>query len=648
MRITGKKRAIAPPKTKEVKFDIVIALDLDGILKVISRLKKWGRSPLFWVLTWTIVAALLRFSFLGAQPPWTDECATIAFSLGNSFRTIPLDRALSAETLVRPLQASADAGLVDTLVNLLRESTHPPAYFLLNHLWLRLFSSPDRWGNVAVARSLAAAWGVASVPAVFWMLRRSVSAKTAGLAAGLMALSPFGTFLGREARHYTLAIFLLVLSLGFLLRAIACLRSGLPGENLPAEKFRQRPLSPLVARAWVLTNALGVATHYFFALCLAAQGLVLAWIWWTDTQRRRCSHPLSETWRQMYTIALGNFTTTLLWMPLWFAFRDSNLTSWVVPNDPLTYEPIARLAAWWTTVLALPPADLSVLPLGSVIASVGLLAVYLVWLLPGLWRGVRLQLRPARGYSDREWQNAERSDGRQQESTRLALQVLGGYAIGAIALTLLLTYGFGKDLTLAPRFSFITFPAAIAIAAIALGSQIDAPARAKSMQVKSARKKRIWMQPTTVLLVALLGSLTVVAELGYLQHHRSRPLAEAILEASDAPLLVASTHKHHGDTGRLMGLAWSFRYLRDRDRDVPPARYLLAHKGERDPAVTLQEVANRLPRPFDLWGINFHAPVELDKIHCEKDKRTWPHIEGYRIRHYRCREAVKPSPAKNF
>ena len=34
-----------------------------------------------------------------AKPPWNDEFATVVFSLGNSFRTVPINQAIALDVL---------------------------------------------------------------------------------------------------------------------------------------------------------------------------------------------------------------------------------------------------------------------------------------------------------------------------------------------------------------------------------------------------------------------------------------------------------------------------------------------------------------------------------------------------------------------
>ncbi|MGC1197942.1 MAG: hypothetical protein WA882_13690, partial [Geitlerinemataceae cyanobacterium] len=65
------------------------------------------------LLVWLAIGFSLRLLNLESLPPWTDECATLVFSLGNTFRTVPIDRVISTDVLLQPLQPNPQAGIAD-------------------------------------------------------------------------------------------------------------------------------------------------------------------------------------------------------------------------------------------------------------------------------------------------------------------------------------------------------------------------------------------------------------------------------------------------------------------------------------------------------------------------------------------------------
>ena len=168
----------------------------------------------FYLLLWIVVGSVLRFYNLEGKTVWSDEWSTIVFSLGHSFRDIPLDTVIDLPTLLEPLRIGNSHNARDAIAHLMAESTHPPLYFVLSHWWLKLFANDGSLVSIWQARSLSAIFGVVSIPAMFglgWLVFESLLA--AQIAAALMAVSPYGIYLAQEARHYTLAILWVIASL---------------------------------------------------------------------------------------------------------------------------------------------------------------------------------------------------------------------------------------------------------------------------------------------------------------------------------------------------------------------------------------------------------------------------------------------------
>ena len=57
---------------------------------MISQKQNW-----FFLLLCIAVGIGLRFTNLESKPPWADEWATLVFSLGNSFKTVPLEQIIT-------------------------------------------------------------------------------------------------------------------------------------------------------------------------------------------------------------------------------------------------------------------------------------------------------------------------------------------------------------------------------------------------------------------------------------------------------------------------------------------------------------------------------------------------------------------------
>ncbi|NET08324.1 MAG: hypothetical protein F6K16_27240 [Symploca sp. SIO2B6] len=574
----------------------------------------------------------------------------MVFSLGNSFQTVPLNQLIDSDILLQLLQPLPEAGINAVVHHLFAESTHPPIYFALAHLWMKLFPSESGLVSISAARSLSTLFGIVSIPAVFGLSYLAFgSLLISQLAAAIMAVSPFGVFLAQEARHYTLAVLLVIASLCCLVTAV---------KNIHLQKTL--PIS--VALIWVAVNCLGIATHYFFVLTLGAQGSVLLGQAWRQTSQD-IKALLQPHWQRIYTVVVGTSIGCLVWLPALQAIHGSAPTKWIYDGNPRIdwLAPIGRFLLWAISSWLMLPSAVTTIPLAVVIISGIVTLLFLFWTLPSLSSGLKYQ--------------------QQHPDTRLATQILVEYLLGAIALFFVFTYGLGMDLTLAPRFQFVYFPALIVLLGAALATCWQAipiareegnsgdrnsdlnptvkPYKQSGFKPKISLRVRKYrsilqlnppLQPKKIivifiLLMGLVGGLTINFNLGYLQNHRPDLLAPIIQKASIAPTVIATTHDHHGQTGRMMGLAWEFKRLSAsngeiKERKIAP-QFFLAHRDpntrNHDHALkVLQAQLTQLPRPLDLWLVDFRTKVDLKSQQCVADSKYRSLIGGYKYKLYRC------------
>ncbi len=537
------------------------------------------------MLVWLGIGTGLRLIWLTSKPPWTDEFSTIVFSLGNSFRTVPLDQAIALDVLLQPLQPHP-VGVLAVIQHLLSESNHPPLYFMLAHWWMQLWSSSDgSLPSLWAARSLSALLGAASIPAVYglaWLAFRS--RLVSQLAAAIMAVSPYGIFLAQEARHYTLAILWVIVSLGYLVITTQHIQ-------------HRKPLPVWITVSWIGINFLGISTHYFFALTLSAEALCLIFLnWqqgrgWIDKKMRG----------QIYTVAAGAVVGCLVWLPIFLHNSHGNkLTEWIQSGDRgllAWISPVGQAFAAWITMLFLLPIEAS--SLAVVMASGFVMLIFFLWAVPIFSRSFRTWLK--------------------QPATRLITQMFVGVVCSAIALFFVFTYAFGIDLTRGARYNFVYFPAVIILLGASLAACWNTPKNGKTSVAL------IW-------LMGLMSGLTVVCNLGYEKYYRPDLLVPMIQQVSQSPVLIATTHKTHVQTGEMMGIASVFKL------SGSPATplFLLAHQDQNPNTSTtaLQHTLTQVPRPLDLWLVNFHAPVTLNG--CAAVHQLLPPVNGYEYQLYRC------------
>ncbi len=550
------------------------------------------------LLLWTTIALGLRLTQLTAKSPWTDEFSTLVFSLGNSYRTVPLNEAVSLDELLQPLQINPHVGVSQVIHNLLTESNHPPLYFILAHWWMRLWSGNSGLVSLWVARSLSAIFGALSVPAIYLLSAFAFRSSLVGLlAAAMMAVSPYGIFLAQEARHYTLAILWAIASFGCLVIATKHIQNK---TKLPI----------LIVISWIVVNVLGIATHYFFVLTLAAQAIVLLVL-----QYRRKKKAFYSPWGQIYTVAVGTAIGGIVWLPI-FLQNNSKLTEWIENGDKSNFlvllNPIFQAIAAWITMLSLLPVEAAALPV--VIASGLVMIIFFVWAIPILKRGLVANLR--------------------QPRTRLITQIFAGIAGSAIAIFFFFTYILGIDLTRGARYNFVYFPAVIVLVAASLAICWQQGKNSKNLSSGKTAVALIW-------LMGFLSAISVINNLGYQKYYRPDLFVQLVQKTSSSvPVLIATTHKTHVQTGEMMGIAREFKLAK-----IPTnPQFLLAHQSQdpRTSTTALQNTISQKPLPFDLWLVNFYAPVEgINNCYTDTDSNVENNLEvpvdGYNYQLYHCR-----------
>ncbi|NEQ83044.1 MAG: phospholipid carrier-dependent glycosyltransferase [Moorea sp. SIO2I5] len=584
------------------------------------------------LLFWIAIGSVLRFTNLTLKSPWTDEFATIVFSLGNSYQTLPLDQAISLSTLLQPLQFNPESGASAVIHHLFTEDHHPPLYFVLANWWMRLFSfGVQAFDGTSLQDSDLVIWGMRSLPALFGIVSIPLiyglswvgfrSRLVAQLAAAIMAVSPYGVFLAQEARHYTLAILWVMASLCCLIIAVQHLQ-------------RQTVLPIWISLSWVVVNCLGIATHYFFLLTLCAEAMVLLGLWGLAKISPSRPYPI----RRISAVAAGSAMGGLVWLPVWLSSYDAQMTEWIISSNDGSWawtKPIFQAFAAWITMLSLMPVESSSLIV--VIASGLVMLVFLIWLLPILYRYLKIQLN--------------------HPQTALVTGVLGSFLISAIALFFGITYCLGTDLTRGARYSFVYFPAVIVLVAAALA--VSNPRASTTNSTDNSSPSR----PKTIALVLIMGflsSITVVSNLGYQKYYRPDLLVPIIEQQSSVPILIATTHNTLVQTGEMMGLAWEFQQKADQKLSSVNPQFLLAHQDQIrcqqtncPAALTLKQTVADLSSTLDLWLVNFNATVEeLPNCSAENSVNNLISVDGYQAQLYHClgskHSAVSNQPSAYF
>ncbi|MHC1791472.1 glycosyltransferase family 39 protein [Solidesulfovibrio sp.] len=183
-----------------------------------------GLRTAFWLML--TVAVVLRFYHLDTPSMWLDE-------------------------ILVPMAARHPVSYIFDLVT--TAEVHPPTYYLLVKLLLECGVSDF------ALRVVPAAFGVASVAALFAVVRRHISPAAALYAMAFLAASPLHLYISRVVRMYSILIFLLIAAMGCLL---AYARSG-----SRADLYRLIGL-----------NIAMTSLHYVGFMILAAQCAAFLWV----------------------------------------------------------------------------------------------------------------------------------------------------------------------------------------------------------------------------------------------------------------------------------------------------------------------------------------------------------------------------------
>lgn len=589
------------------------------------------KATLKWLLVWFAIALAIRFINLGSKPAWMDEVSTVLFSLGNSSRLIPTDRIISLEQILRALRYTPGATAWDAAINLLAENNHPPAYFVIAHWWMQLFPRPDGYASLWAARALPAIFGALAVPATYVLAQISFSqektqsnhAASIGLVcAALMAVSPFSVFLSQEARHYTLAILMIIASLSCFALAVKA-------------AWYRRPLSWLTTISWIVINTLSISVHYFCGIAICAQGLVLLVMLIRRGVEKR-SGWVRSPWPKIYTAAVGSLIGALVWLPILLNFYGSPQTTYITSAQgswKFWVDPIVQSVVGWLYAVVSPVT--SAFGTGGtilvVVTSVLVLLLYVPWLGGNLGRSLK-----------RQWANPRRRPG---------LWAIGGFFIAANLLFFIICYGVGFDITRGHRYSFVYFPSIVVLVGAGLAPFLQSSSEYEAQKLKKVKlpfiKRSISGRAfiATVLIVSFLGTQAIVNDLSHLKFYKANRFVNLVRTESTLPVVIginATVSDQPSVIGNeIVSVAWEVKRQLDAGVGVgewaSEPQFIIAEKNtvtNSDPAVTLKESLKVVARPFDLWLLNFHP--ELEGEGCMRPSDSGGSKGSYRYTHYVC------------
>ncbi|MEM6401127.1 MAG: glycosyltransferase family 39 protein [Cyanobacteria bacterium P01_D01_bin.116] len=550
------------------------------------------------------LAIILRFWNLELKPLWMDEVITAIFSLGKNYSSIPLDIVFPLEGLRDIFSYQPGVSCPQIAQNIATESTHPPLFFCGMYSWLGLVTPlGNDWVNKL--RSPSVWFGVAVVVAVYFLNRLAFSRQAGLMGAGFIAVSPFAVYLSQEARHYTLPMLMISLSL---LALIQIQRDIFKGEQVKVRVW--------VWLSWTIINIISIYIHYFCIIVFAAQVATLVLLIW----RKLKNHNIRKVWLTL--IFLNTIAVVIAIIP-WFGVIQNHLnrseTSWL--PTPQHIEPLYQTLISWVVMVIMLPVEGQ--PLAIAIISGLLMLLFAGWLGWKVFRGIKLLL--------------------QEPKTHLSTLTLLIFTTVVLLGIFVISYILGKDITVAPRYNFIYYPSFSALIAASLirenssgnillpgMDRLSKPAT-NSPQSDYLPIKIKHYQLAIILLVGFIGCIFVIFDLGFQKAYLPQEVAQNVYQGKSAPVMAVMAYRNYQDVA--LGLSFALALERETQifqniqaleskNNIPASKYSqFAFLNQADSWEAIFEKLFQLPNQnlsqLNLW---IFAPGRLRRDYPDKVK----------------------------
>ncbi len=494
----------------------------------------------------------LRLWHLDLKPLWLDEVLTAIFTMGRGYQDVPLNQFFPLTALDQVFTVQPGLSCADITQRITTESVHPPVFFCLLYRWMS-WLNPQNW--VWAMRFLPALFGVGAIAAMYWLNRVAFSTAAGLRAAALMAVSPFTVYLSQEARHYTLPMLLITLTLAFLVQ-------------MQQDVILQKRLRPLVWTSWVLLNSLALYTHYFCLLSLIAQIAALTgWLLWNHRS-------IARRYWIGWGLAISAIGLSYLpWLPTMISHFSRPETDWLIPYKPDwldRLEPLYQTLVGWTLMVIALPVEGQ--PNWIVIPVTLLIIGFMLWF---VW-----QLRT--GWQ-KHWQNI---------SNRPGTLLIAGFTACILLQFFAIVYLLNKDLTVVPRYNFIYYPSVCAL----LGACFTSP-RAHTHPL---------IHPFTLTLIAgLLSSIFVVNGLVFQKSYHPDQVAQNMAFEPEKPLAVVVNYRSPQEVALGLSFALALRQQYPPETIDQLVRFAFVDRSEgySEAWKKLSQIEQSLIPPLNLWVV---------------------------------------------
>ncbi|TAE61005.1 MAG: hypothetical protein EAZ76_09530 [Nostocales cyanobacterium] len=452
------------------------------------------------------LGAIFRFSHLNLKSLWLDEIITAIFSLGRSYQDIPLDTVFPLQQLQDIFTWQPGVSCSQIADNLANDSTHPPLFFCGMYGWLGWLNSWDiDW--IIKLRFLPALFGVVSIIAIYIVNSAAFSTSSGIFTALIMSLSPFAVYLSQEARHYTLPMLLIILSLF----AVIKIQKNIFFDH--DSQFRFWLL-------WIIANTIGLYTHYFCILAFNAEIITLLLLIYRGREKvinfqKICLHLIFS----IITVIIGY----LPWILTTFSHVRKSETNWL--PSPQHVEPIYQTLLNWVLMIITFPVENQ--PLTIQIFSGAVMVIFTLVIGFQIIRNL-IKL----------WFHQE---------IHLSIFTLGSFGFFVILQFFVIAYGLGKDITIVPRYSFVYYPSFCALLAIGL--------------------EKLKISKYLFLIVGIISCIFVVNNLAFQKPFFPDQVAKNMNIEPDIPVMLVIKYDNYQDVAGGLSFAVALNQERSNNQD---------------------------------------------------------------------------------
>ncbi|WP_016951049.1 glycosyltransferase family 39 protein [Anabaena sp. PCC 7108] len=453
------------------------------------------------------LGAILRFWHLGSKPLWMDEIITAIFSLGKNYYNLPLDVIFPLNQVQDIFTFQPGVSCAQIAENLANYSTHPPLFFCGMYSWLGWITVGADW--VTKLRSLPALFGVAAIIAIYGLNRVAFSPTSGIMAAFFMALSPFAVYLSQEARHYSLPMFLIILSLFLLIQ-------------IQKDIFENKHLRLWIWSLWAIVNSIALYVHYFFVIAFISELATLLALIYRDKANIR---KLPQIWLYLITSITSVLISFIPWLVVIFSHFRKSETNWL--PSPHHIEPIYQILMHWVLMIITLPVENQPLPIAVICGF--LMVMFTIWV--GLKVFPNLKLL---------WSNS---------TTHLSTFTLLSFTFFVLLQFFFIAYLLGKDITVVPRYSFVYYPSFCSLLA------------ASSVKMKNSQKNPKFI----FLLVGIVSCIFVVNNLAFQKPFQPEKVAQNMNLDPAIPLMLVVGYESYQDVAAGLSFALALEQLRSHE-----------------------------------------------------------------------------------